>query len=197
MQTTQTKTDLEKFEEFDRMMSENSPVDKKQYLEKNITYEEKPMWRTAAVPRKGWKCVEVEDLEERSHLCVMCREQIVRYVHYMYHPEYTEILRVGCVCAGHMEQDLKAARDRDRAVKNTSRRRKNWLTRKWKTSKNGNDYLIDRRQEIQVTIFLDQYNWQYRYIANSKFSEASYTSQDEAKMAAFEFLNNTKLRSKK
>jgi hypothetical protein len=40
----------------------------------------------------------------------MCESQAVRFVHYMEHDDYPEVLEVGCVCAGHMEQDLEGAR---------------------------------------------------------------------------------------
>jgi hypothetical protein len=71
----------------------------------------------------------------------MCEAQTVRYVHEMQHPDYPEVLKVGCICAGHMESDYAAARLREQQLKNRSSRRAKWLSRKWRTSAKGNDYL--------------------------------------------------------
>ncbi len=67
-------------------------------------------WSIAGVPHKGWTCVDIEDLGEPSAECEMCESQSIRYVHHMQHPQYANVLAVGCVCAGHMEGDLAASR---------------------------------------------------------------------------------------
>ena len=71
-------------------------------------------WGRPGVPQKGWTCVGIEDLEEPSAVCEMCETQEIRYVHYMEHSHYPDQLGVGCVCAGHMEEDYEGARRRDR-----------------------------------------------------------------------------------
>lgn len=75
-------------------------------------------WTQPSVPHKGWHCVDIEELEEQDHLCEMCEARLVRFVHVMEHRGYDEVLRVGCVCAGHMEEDLAGARNREAAYKN-------------------------------------------------------------------------------
>lgn len=60
-------------------------------------------WSLPGVPHKGWSCVHFEDLGEPSQICGMCESAEVRFVHYMEHPEFSETLAVGCVCAEHME----------------------------------------------------------------------------------------------
>lgn len=64
-------------------------------------------WSEAGVPKKGWTCVGVEDLEEPSQLCEMCDSAKIRYAHIMEHPDYPGSLQVGCVCAELMEEDYK------------------------------------------------------------------------------------------
>jgi hypothetical protein len=59
-------------------------------------------WSESGVPHKGWTCVHIEDLEEPDITCEMCESQNVRYVHHMQHQIYPDILKVGCVCAGHL-----------------------------------------------------------------------------------------------
>ena len=72
-------------------------------------------WTQPGVPHKGWVCVDIEDLGSPDHICEMCEIQDVRYVHVMEHANYAETLRVGCICAGHMEENLVGARLREDA----------------------------------------------------------------------------------
>jgi hypothetical protein len=68
-------------------------------------------WTRPGVPHKSWTCVDIEDLGSPSHVCEMCEFSAVRYVHIMTHPAYIGPLRVGCICAGHMEADLVGPAD--------------------------------------------------------------------------------------
>ena len=74
----------------------------------NLTTGTRGKWSQAGVPHRGWQCIDIEDLGEPYAECQMCESQIVRYVHYMEHHSYSEILEVGCICAGHMEGDVAA-----------------------------------------------------------------------------------------
>ena len=76
-----------------------------------------------------------------SATCEMCEPQEIRYVHHMEHPSYPQTLGCGCVCAGHMEDDYKGAREREKTMRNARARRQRWLTRDWRTSRNGNPFL--------------------------------------------------------
>ncbi len=94
-------------------------------------------WGKADVPKKGWTCIDVEDLDEPCAICEMCEKQEIRYVHHMEHPNYPKPLSVGCVCAGRMEGDYKDAKRRE----SRKRRLANWLKRAWLKSRRGNRYL--------------------------------------------------------
>jgi hypothetical protein len=83
-------------------------------------------WRQPGASHKAWRCLDIEDLEEPCHVCEMCEVQIVRYVHTIFHPNYGA-LKVGCICAGYMEQDLVGARQREASFKQRLSRRANWL----------------------------------------------------------------------
>ncbi|WP_320188718.1 hypothetical protein RMS29_025385 (plasmid) [Agrobacterium rosae] len=98
-------------------------------------------WSENSVPHKGWNCVGVDDLEEPSQLCQMCESVEIRYVHFMEHPDYTETLAVGCVCAEHMEDDYVRPREREKDLRRLSGRRRSWAGRKWRISQNGNSYI--------------------------------------------------------
>jgi hypothetical protein len=47
----------------------------------------------------------------------MCEVQQIRYVHFMKHPSLPDELEVGCVCAGWMEEDMQAAKSREKNAK--------------------------------------------------------------------------------
>jgi len=79
-------------------------------------------WGDPGVPKAGWECVGVEDLEEPSVICEMCEVQEIRYVHSMEHRDYPDTLRCGCICAGNMEQDVAAARVRDAGMRKRAAR---------------------------------------------------------------------------
>jgi hypothetical protein len=83
-------------------------------------------------------CVGVEDLEEPAQLCEMCGSVEFRYVHFMEHPKYPEMLGVGCFCAEHMEGDYVKPRSREKQLRSKSRRRQTWSNRQWRISAKGN-----------------------------------------------------------
>lgn len=90
-------------------------------------------------PLDGWYCDDVIDIEEENssdglYTCELCGCSRVRFVHVMQHDEYFEEVRVGCVCAGIMEGDVLAARERERIIKNRAKRKRNFPKRKWKTN---------------------------------------------------------------
>lgn len=67
-------------------------------------------WSEPGVPHKGWHVVDYYKRDDREHLCEMCERQLVMFVHVMRHDSYPDELKVGCVCAAHMENDLEGAR---------------------------------------------------------------------------------------
>ena len=98
-------------------------------------------WSQPGVPKRGWLCVGVDDLEEPTQVCEMCESMDIRFVHYMEHPNYPDTLGVGCVCAEHMEQDYVQPRERENRLRNAASRRKSWPRRIWKTSAQGGSYI--------------------------------------------------------
>ena len=120
-------------------------------------------WCQPSVPHKGWTCVDVEDLGEPSETCEMCETQEIRYVHVMEHRDYPQGLRVGCVCAGHMEQDYERARRREKVMRSAAGRRARWLSRKWRTSRSGNPFI--NTDGYNVVVFPrtpDRTHWGFR-----------------------------------
>lgn len=146
-------------------------------------------WTVAGVPHKGWSCIDIEELDEQDHICEMCEVREIRFVHIMEHPAYPQQLRVGCICAGHMEQNLSQAKQREANFKNSRSRRNRWLTRKWRTSASGNEFL-NTREGFNVVVYSKGRIWggkiEHRVSGFSRTSKLPYLTQDQAKLAAFD-----------
>lgn len=83
-------------------------------------------------PLDGWTCAEVIDYEDEGFKCELCDYPSVRYVHVMVHHEYPDELQVGCICAGVMEGNIMAAKERDAQAKRRGQRKSNYLKKQWK-----------------------------------------------------------------
>ncbi len=147
-------------------------------------------WSQSGVPHRGWRCVDIEDLGEPQVQCEMCESQTIRFIHHMEHPNYSEVLEVGCICAGHMEGDISAARIRETSMKNRAGRRKRWLTRKWRISAKGNPWL--RADGYRITVYERGGGWAATISSEDnssvQHSRRNYNTQDKAKLAAFDHI---------
>jgi hypothetical protein len=147
-------------------------------------------WSEAGVPKKGWICVGVEDLEEPSQLCEMCESAEIRYAHVMEHSDYPGQIQVGCVCAENMEEDYKRPREREKRLKNSARRRAAWPSRKWRMSMQGNLYI--NTDGLNLTIYRTATGWSVRVLKRASGAAQNgkkvYPTEGEAKLAAFNAL---------
>lgn len=152
-------------------------------------------WREPGVPHKGWSCVDIEELEEQDHLCEMCEARHVRFVHVMEHANYDGPLRVGCVCAGHMEEDLAGARKREAGFKSDRSRRARWLARAWRVSGAGNQFL-NTNDGFNVVVYPKGVIWgakvEHRASGFQRTSKLPYSTRDQAKLAAFDAMMGMK-----
>lgn len=80
----------------------------------------------------------------------MCESVDIRFVHYMEHPDFAEILAVGCICAEHMEEDYVVPKQRERRLKAIARRRLSWGRRKWRSSGVGDFYLNSEGYNLTI-----------------------------------------------
>jgi hypothetical protein len=151
-------------------------------------------WSLPGVPHKGWSCVDVEDLGGPLEICDMCESAEIRFVHYMSHPDYSETLGVGCVCAENMEDDYTSPRARERALRSKSRRRKSWGTREWRLSAKGNSYL--NTEGFNLVVFRKDdpggcywgFKVESRKTGRNRFSQKRYPTEALAKHATLEAL---------
>jgi hypothetical protein len=161
-----------------------------QFDESHSIAQHRGKWSQPGVPHRGWTCVGIEDLGEPSMVCEMCESQSIRYVHYMSHPLRGETLGVGRVCAGHMEQDLGRAEQRDRLMVSRSGKRKRWLSRTWRISQKGNEWL--QADGYRVTVYPRQGRWGVTIAAvddsQLRHDWRTYSTSDAAKLAGFDFI---------
>lgn len=148
------------------------------------------LWRAAGVPKKGWSLVGVHDLghgEENHQLCQMCAERSIRYVHTMRHPEYPVEVEAGCHCAERMADNYVGGR-LERELVNRAKRRSKWLTRTWRTTRNGN-----QRLTLEGYVFIvaqKPWGWSASLMkpGTDQFihGKRSFPTENEAKLALFD-----------
>lgn len=146
-------------------------------------------WSQAGVPHHGWVCINYEDRGEPAMRCQMCESSEIRYVQYMQHPRYPRVLACGVVCAGHMEQGIARAQDREKRMKSAARRREHFPKRVgWYPNKNGNPQI--KVDGFTITVF--QKNGFYRAVVNHRlksdgtFTRDSFPTLVLAQRAAFD-----------
>jgi len=141
------------------------------------------LWDDPNVPKKGWVCVDVIDLGRPVGECGMCGKEDIRYVHIMRH-ELHPTIGAGCVCAGNMEGDVSAAKERENSLKNKINRFKTFTVTNFKTSAKGNLYT---KYKNTVITFMQskKENGGWNFVESGEFS-SYFKTLDEAKRAAFE-----------
>ena len=143
-------------------------------------------WSVPGVPHKGWRLVSFDDLGDLLETCAMCETQEIRYVHYMEHDNYPEVLGVGSVCAGHMEEDYTAPRQREQRAKSLATRQSRWMNATWRESLKDNPFL--NRNGFNVVLYPTSNLWAYRIERRDSglsWRTTGYLTLEDAKLAAF------------
>jgi hypothetical protein len=159
-------------------------------------------WSRPGIPHKGWLCCDVEDHLEPTEVCEMCGQTDVRFLHVMTHAEHPGELRVGCVCAGKMEENYAAAQDRERQARNKASRRARLVERYrmarvfwgmpwvgWVRSERGNYWRPIHGRLLSVygqDAGAGVTTWKWVY--GDRFDRSSYATDKEAMTASFDQL---------
>jgi hypothetical protein len=154
------------------------------------------LWKVAGVPHKGWECVNVIDLKPNEWSsytpgnCKMCGNESLRYVHIMEHPHYPDSVDAGCVCAEKMCEGYDG-KHRERRLANRASRKSRWLSRDWRESEKGNEYL--NIEGCNVGIYPDRYRpgkwrWWLKYDETFAPCKHSFDTREAAKLALFNAL---------
>jgi hypothetical protein len=152
------------------------------------------LWSEPGFPHLDWRFVGVDDLRpedgeddyERG-TCEACGRDDLRFVDTLKHDDYPTEIKTGCECASKLEGNSTAAKIREKALSNRAKRRKKWLTRNWRVSANGNEYLTHKGYKLGVSP--QGLKWKYWLINTSNshiFGKSGrYDTADEAKLALF------------
>lgn len=160
-------------------------------------------WGQAGVPHKGWSCVDQFDAFERYgegeyQTCEMCEKMQIRAIHVMSHRRYPETLECGCICSGHMEEDLAGAETRNESIKSRIRKRTNSPKLKgWKLSAKGNPYINLDGFNIVVSKQQGYHKVGIKPVGDGKhlWGSRRYQDIDSAKRGAYDALAHIKSKS--
>lgn len=146
-------------------------------------------------PLDGWYCIEVYDVADDDGdavefaTCELCGCSQVRFVHVMHHDHYFENVEVGCICAGIMEGDILAAKEREREMRNRAKRKQNFSRRKWQHTINGNYFIRYHDKPVFINKeYGNRYSvrcgdctaWKYKGRPIDNFLSAAYAAFDLA-----------------
>lgn len=142
-------------------------------------------------PVDGWYCTGIIDIREDDHdaplsTCELCGCPHVRYEHIMENELYFEPVTVGCICAGIMEGDILAAEERERQMRNRSKRKRNFLKHEWQHEWRGFWRRSYRGQEVQIREIGGRYTVRAGEKATGSYKGKPITDFYSAIYAAFE-----------
>lgn len=136
-------------------------------------------------PLEDWCCINLIDMCEGDEpddppsfaTCELCDCSRVRYVHVMKHPLYFAEVEVGCICAGIMEGDIIAAKERERLMKNRAKRRKNFVEGKWKKASPRKALRLYTRMHKGRKLWISVYPGNRYYVRCGEKSISRYKGQ--------------------
>lgn len=142
-------------------------------------------------PLDCWVCTKVEDIREDDpdcplSECELCFCDKVRYRHYMEHELYFEPVIVGCICAGILEGDILKAKNRERLMRNRSKRRKNFIKRKWKETLWGAYTRTYKGKSLMITESAGGYIVNVGSVSVSTYKDKKIKNMLSAMYAAFD-----------
>lgn len=113
-------------------------------------------------PLSGWYCEDIIDVREDDpeaplSQCELCGCASVRYEHVMMHDQYFEPVTVGCICAGIMEGDILKAKERERLMRNRSKRKKSFIKRPWRQPRHNVHHRTYRGKPITIVEYSGSY----------------------------------------
>jgi hypothetical protein len=93
-------------------------------------------------------------------------------------------LEVGCVCAQKLTGEIHGPAQAEARLRNRAAMRSRWLSRVWKRSSVGNDYLNIDGHNIGVSRNRNGL-WQFRF--DGTFFHTTFSNSDQAKLALFDY----------
>ena len=153
-------------------------------------------------PLSGWYCEYVYDVtggdddvgSSELFTCELCNCQQVRSVHVMRHDAYFEPVEVGCICAGIMEGNILAAKERERVMKNRAKRKQNFPYREWYKNRYGSYQLTYQGKKVFINCKgNNQYSVYVNGVTSQTYKNKPINSFVSAAYAAFELADPVKI----
>ena len=151
------------------------------------------LWKLPEFPHKGWDLIDVRDVREEDDLdpedyplCEVCKAQQIRYVHFLKHSGWDEIVESGCNCAERLITGyVKRATEAERLVRNHFARRAKFLgLSSWKVYGDHGEAIRIHQHEI-VILGAEPC---FRLIIDKRRGKRDYADLPTAKKAAFDYI---------
>ena len=105
----------------------------------------------------------------------------------MKHPDYEEVLGVGCVCAEHMEENYTAPKERENQLRQKAPRLTKWMQREWRRSAKGNAFI--NHMGFNIVLYRSPNGWAYQITnrgTNETRRKSGFRTEDRAKRSSFD-----------
>ncbi len=143
------------------------------------------LWNNPSIPHRGWLIAgNAVDGGSPVHRCEMCNKPDIRYLHPVTHPDYGDLI-VGSECADKMTMDARAKYERHNLEK-TKNKRQHFIRNGWQqTHKN----VWQRTYHHSWDVKIINHNNYYRYCVLNNIRPWHFKTLDDAKNAAFDYIN--------
>ena len=151
-------------------------------------------WDLPGVPHKGWTLLGFVDIKDDPdadyETCMMCGNERIRYVHILSHPDYNEVMRVGCNCAEKMTEDYITHREHENYMQKRAARRRNFLKQEWYQNKSGNWILKYKGDRITAIERNGNYGFGFHNNWIWEYKGRRIRDLETLKFAAFDVFDN-------
>lgn len=148
--------------------------------------------KTPGVPHKGWSLHDVVDARDELGLeygnyedCQFCGQDQIRWIHILQHPDYPNMIEVGCDCAERLTDDYVNPKRREKELRNRSARRSRFPDKGWKTSSKGNPYISHNGRHA---VILETPTGKFKVSIDKKIQPKVFNTLKEAKMGVFDIV---------
>lgn len=138
-------------------------------------------------PFTGWECVGYDDLGEPSGECELCGTSI-RHVFFVQHAKWPS-LEVGEICCDHLTDTTLASNHMDSVRRFEARQQRFIRSTRWKSGDDGTFRIHQKGADLIV----EPAGNEFRLCVNNVRGKKNFPSVTDAKLLAFELLENGKL----
>ena len=116
-------------------------------------------------------------------ICRFCGKEQIRFVHYLKHQDWREVIAVGRICASELSGTSQADGE-ERKLRNYAQRRTNFLKLKgWQMSAKGNPWISFQDHHI---VLLRRRDGKFKLQIDGEFGTMVFPDERAAKLRAFD-----------